>query len=179
MTPASDLRPCPSAFPCRLKHDNSSTQLCDPCRSACKTVGALLDFLWTSSTSSLYNFFGFSHVTDVLGSFGVTDSTAYKKQQRVSLFISFYNQYSSHDPSCSVSVQLVLSPCCHTHRDRMRQNATHVSRFWCHRFNHNQPRLFLLPSSFAFGASTLVQHPPSGVLSLEIGPLLGGNIGGR
>ena len=102
-----------------------------------------------------------------------------EKQQRVSLFISFYNQYSSHDPSRSVSVQLVLSPCCHTHRDRMRQNATHVSRFWCHRFNHNQPRLFLLPSSFAFGASTLVQHPPSGVLSLEIGPLLGGNIGGR
>jgi hypothetical protein len=67
MTSASDLRPCPSAFPCRLKHDNSSTQLCDPCRSACKTVGALLDFLGTSSTSFLYNFFGFSHVTDVLG----------------------------------------------------------------------------------------------------------------
>ena len=81
-----------------------------------------------------------------------------EKQQRVSLFISFYNQYSSHDPSRSVSVQLVLSPCCHTHRDRMRQNATHVSHFWCHRFNHihhNQPWLFLLPSSFAFGASTL------------------------
>jgi hypothetical protein len=30
-----------------------------------------------------------------------------------------------------------------------------------------------------FGASTLVQHPPSGVLSMELGPLLGGNIGGR
>jgi hypothetical protein len=67
MTSASDLRPCPSAFPCRLKYDNSSTQLCDPCRSACKTVGALLDFLGTSRTSFLYNFFGFSQVTDVLG----------------------------------------------------------------------------------------------------------------